>query len=124
MLVKVLKLQGGEQLISGIAEIQNEEKEGIGFQLTNPYLLQLIPSNEVTPEGTPATFSVNYTRWISCSSENVFRVPYNSIIAIGEPEVSILETFKSKFGDLFDDNNTVPAINPDIMPEESGVSDS
>jgi hypothetical protein len=119
MLVKVLKLQGGEQLISGIAEVSNEAGEGIGFQLTHPYVLSLVPSGEVGEDGQPNTFNVNYTRWVSCSSENTFRVPYSAIVALGDPEAQVLETYRTKFGDLIDDNDTVPTVNPDIVPEGS-----
>ena len=124
MLVKVLKLQGGEQLISGIAEISNDAGEGMGFQLTHPYLLNLIPSGDTGEDGQPKSFNVNYTRWVSCSSENTFRVPYAAIVAIGEPDAQVLETYRLKFGDLLNDTDALPAIDPDIMPEESAVSDS
>ena len=124
MLVKVLKLQGGEQLISGIAEISNEAGEGIGFQLTHPYILNLIPSGDVGPDGQPTSFNVNYTRWISCSADNSFRVPYAAIVAIGEPDAQVLETYKSKFGDLINDTDALPASDSSDTTEDEAVSDS
>lgn len=123
MLVKVLKMQGGEQVIAGIAELSNENGEGIGFELTHPYLLTLIPAG-TGEDGQPNTFNVNYTRWVSCSVDTKFRVPYGSIVAIGDPELQVLETYKAKFGDLFDDSDAVPTIDSSDSPEESGVSDS
>ena len=124
MLVKVLKMQDGEQVISGIAEVTNENNEGVGFQLTHPYLLDLIPTGELSPEGQPTTFNVNFTRWVSCSVDTSFRIPYSAVVAIGEPESSILETFKGKFGDLFNDDDTVPTSDSSDSSEGSGLSDS
>jgi len=124
MLVKVLKLQGGEQLISGIAEVSNDAGEGIGFQLTHPYLLNLIPSGDIGEDGQPKSFNVNYTRWVSCSSENTFRVPYSAVVAVGEPDAQVLETYKLKFGDLINDDDTLPASASIDSAEESAVSDS
>jgi hypothetical protein len=35
-----------------------------------------------------------------------------------------LNVYIEKFGDQINDTDTLPAIDPDIMPEGSGVSDS
>jgi hypothetical protein len=123
MLVKVLKMQGGEQVISGIAEVTNENNEGVGFELTHPYLLDLIPTGELSPDGQPTTFNVNFTRWVSCSVDTTFRIPYSTLVAIGEPEQTVLDTYKAKFGDLFNDDDAVQPSDSSDSSEESGVSD-
>lgn len=123
MLVKVLKMQNGEQLISGIAEVTNENNEGVGFEITNPYLLDLVPTGDLTPEGQPITFNVNFTRWVTCSVDSTFRIPYSAVVAIGDPEVQVLETYKAKFGDLIDDSSAVQPSDSSDTVEESGVSD-
>lgn len=124
MLVKVLKMQGGEQVISGIAEVANDNGEGVGFQLTHPYLLTLVPTGAVGEDGQPNTFNVNYTRWVSCSVDTTFRVPYSSVVAIGDPEVQVLETYKAKFGDLFNDDDAISTADSSDSAEEPGLSDS
>lgn len=123
-------MQNGDQLIAGISELTNENGEGVGFELTQPYVLNLIPAGPVGENGEPTSFSVNYTRWIPCSSEASFKVPYTSVVAIGEPDQNILETFKQRFGDL--DNDTTDGgdagdtgtSDSSDSAEESGVSDS
>lgn len=123
MLIKILKLQGGEQLISGISEISNDKGEGLGFQVTHPFLLDLVPTGDLNPEGQPVSFNINFTRWVSCSSDTTFRIPYSSVVAIGEPEPSIIETYKGKFGDLFNDDDTLPTVDPSDIAEGSEVLD-
>ena len=123
MLVKVLKMQGGEQVISGIAEVTNENNEGVGFQLTHPYLLDLIPTGELSPDGQPTTFNVNFTRWVSCSVDTTFRIPYSALVAIGDPEQTVLDTYKAKFGDLFNDDDAVQSSDSSDSSEDAGVSD-
>jgi hypothetical protein len=125
MIPKVLTLTTGDQIICGITELKNEQDEGICFLIAHPYILQLIPSDQKNEVGQPASFNVNYVRWMSCSSDTQFRLPYNSVMALGEPEAEILETYMNKFGDLFnDDTNTVSASDSTDSSEESGLSDS
>lgn len=125
MIPKVLTLTTGDQIICGITELKNENDEGICFLIAHPYILQLIPSDQKNEVGQPASFNVNYVRWMACSSDTQFRLPYTSVMAIGEPEAEILETYMSKFGDLFeDDNNAVSTSDSSDSSEESGLSDS
>jgi len=45
------------------------------------------------------------------------------VVAIGEPEPSIIETYKGKFGDLFNDDDTLPTVDPSDIAEGSEVLD-
>jgi hypothetical protein len=124
MLIKVLKMKTGEQVVTGITELQDENSNGICFLVTQPYRLDLIPSDEISLDGTPETFRVNFTKWFSVSKDVQFRIPYDSVVAIGEPDDSVLQTYTDKFGDLLNDIDTVQPSNSSDSSERSGVSDS
>ena len=124
MVPKVVALTTGEQIICGITELKNESGEGMCFVVAHPYLLQIIPSQDKNDEGQPSSFNINYVRFMACSSDTQFRIPYTSVMTIGEPEQEILETYMSKFGELFNDNDAVPASDSSDIVEDAGVSDS
>jgi len=123
MPVKILKMQSGEQVICGLSELTKDD-QGVGFQLSQPFELKLIPSNDFGPDGQPTSFNVNYVRWMSCSVDTVYNVPYSAVVAIGEPEPGILETFIERFGANLNDINTISTSDSSDSPEGSGVSDS
>lgn len=127
MTVKVLTLITGEQLICSLSEVIDNDKP-ICLLMQNPYVIKLIPSVDVNEEGQPTAFTVNYTKWMPCSADNQFRIGYNSVVCVGDPDPQIADTYMSKFGALFNDGtdngDALPASDSGDSPEESGVSDS
>jgi hypothetical protein len=123
-MIKVLQMFSGEQLICGIKENIDENNKGVGFEITHPYIIQLIPSTEINEQGQPASFNVNYVRWMSCSVQTVFNIPYSALVAIGQPDEQILETYMQKFGEFLNDDNTVQPSDSSDTAEDAGVSDS
>jgi len=124
MVPKVLMLQTGERIIAAVGEVTDEEGKGICLVIRCPYLLSMQPSGEVSPDGTPSQFNVNYTKWFPYSISEDFRIPYNSVIAIGDPEPGILDVFTERFGDKLNDNDAVSTTDSSDSAEESGLSDS
>ena len=117
-------LQTGERIIAAVGEVTDEEGKGICLVIRCPYLLSMQPSGEVSPDGTPSQFNVNYTKWFPYSISEDFRIPYNSVIAIGDPEPGILDVFTERFGDKLNDNDAVSTTDSSDSAEESGLSDS
>jgi hypothetical protein len=99
MQVKIIVLRTGEKLICGIAELIDEEKQkGVCFVIKHPHVLSMIPTNEMDAEGNPRNYTVNFSKWIPYSSDVVFKIPYEAIVAIGEVEENILNTYLAKYG--------------------------
>ena len=118
MIPKIVLMRTGEKIIAAVGEMNDPETgKGLGFIFRCPYTLGMVP----TADGQ---FSVNFTKWIPYSVDTQYKVPYDIVAALGEPEPDILNVYIEKFGDQLNDTNTLPAIDPDIMPEESAVSDS
>ena len=118
MVPKILLTKTGEKIIAAVGEMTDPETgKGLGFVFKCPYTLSMVPAAE-------GQFSVNFTKWIPYSVDTEYKVPYDIVAALGDPEPDILNVYIEKFGDQINDTDTLPAIDPDIMPEGSGVSDS
>lgn len=124
MLPRIVLLNTGERIIAALSEVTDPEGKPVCLLVKCPYILSMIPLEEKSPDGNPVQFNVNFTKWIPYSSDDQFKIAYNSVIAFGEVDPGILDVYIEKFGDKLNDDNTLPAIDPDVMPEESGVSDS
>lgn len=130
---KVMILNSGERIISGVSEVTDENGQGICLFLKCPYILEMTPTGEYNPDGNPSQFSINFTKWFAYSSSDEFRVPYATVVAIGEPEEGILDVYMKKFGDKLNGGNDagtngnigeLPASDSSNPSEESGLSDS
>lgn len=118
MIPKIILTRTGEKLIAAVGEITDPEtNKGLGFVFRCPYTLNMLPADE-------GQFSVNFTKWIPYSSDMDFKVPYDVVAALGEPEQDILNIYLEKFGDKLNDTDTVSTSDSSDSPEESGVSDS
>ena len=124
MVPRVMILQSGERIIAGVSEVTDENGQGLCLLLRCPYILDMAPTGEYNAEGNPSQFSINFTKWFAYSTSDEFRVPYASVVAIGEPEEGILDVYMKRFGDKFNDNDAVPTSDPSDNVEEPGVSDS
>ena len=130
MIPKVLLMKSGERILAGLSELTDKEGNGVCFVIRCPYILTMSPAGEVSTEGEPTQFQVNFTRWFPFSSDVQFKIPYTSVVAIGEPDQNILNVYLEKFGETLYDGATGTDVGSDgsddsgDSPEESGVSDS
>lgn len=130
MFVKVLVMQSGERVIAGISEMTDEEGNGLGFIIRSPYILGMTPSGQISSEGDPSEFQINFTKWFPFSTDIQFKIPYISVTAIGEPHENILNIYLEKFGDTLNDTNDggdagdIGTSDSGDSAEEPGVSDS
>jgi hypothetical protein len=84
----------------------------------------MAPTGDYNTDGNPSQFSINFTKWFAYSKSEEFRIPYTSVVALGEPEDGILDVYMKKFGDKLNDNNTVPTSDSSDSSEGSGLSNS
>jgi hypothetical protein len=124
MIPKVMILNSGERIIAGVSEVTDENGQGLCLLLRCPYILDMVPTGEYNNEGNPSQFSIKFTKWFAYSTSDEFRVPYASVVAIGEPEEGILDVYLKRFGDKLNDSNALQPSDSSDSPEESGVPDS
>lgn len=124
MIPKIVLTNTGERIICGLAEALDENQKPVCLVVRCPYILNMTPMGEFSPDGNPAQFNVNFTKWIAYSSDEQFKIPYSAVVAIGEVDPGILEIYLEKFGDRLNDSDTVSTVDSSDSSEESGVSDS
>lgn len=93
MKASTLMLSTGDTLIAQLQEIfkgEGDNKKGLCLQVKHPYLLELVDVD--TSEGV----QVKFTRWMAFSSEFEFKLPYGSVLTIGEPQSDILKAYEKK----------------------------
>jgi hypothetical protein len=122
-MIRILKMTTGEQIVCHITEVSDDAGNGIGFEIKQPYQLQLLPDGEPNEDGSISSFKINYSKWMPCSQSSTFRLPYAAVIAIGELDEQILETYMQKFGDIFNDDNALQPSDSSNTTEDAGVSD-
>jgi hypothetical protein len=117
-------LNSGERIISGVSEVTDENGQGICLLLKCPYILDMAPTGDYNTDGNPSQFSINFTKWFAYSKSEEFRIPYTSVVALGEPEDGILDVYMKKFGEKLNDNDTVSTSDSSDSSEGSGLPDS
>lgn len=124
MVPKIILTTTGERIICGLAEAVDENQQPVCLLARCPYILNMTPSGEISPDGNPEQFNVNFAKWIPYSSDEQFKIPYTSVIAIGDVDEGILKIYLEKFGDKLNDSDTVSTTDSSDSSEEPGVSDS
>jgi len=127
MIPKVLLMKSGERIIAGLSELTDQDGNGVCFVIRAPYIMGMTPAGEVSPQGDPTQFQINFTKWFPFSCDVQFKIPYTAVVAIGEPEPNILSVYIEKFGDALNDGNDErvdDTSDSSDSSEGSGLSDS
>jgi hypothetical protein len=127
----IVILKTGEKLITVLQEVfegQGEDKKGICLVMNHPYELTLInvPNTE-TPE---QDLQVKYSKWCPYSTDVQFRIPYDGVLAIGQPDPGLASAYEMKVKQAeelltiqnenakLQQEEIEKVINPEVMPNE------
>ena len=104
ILFKSLKMRTGEIVLTGIRQVFDDNNQPVCYELFHPYTLELIPQKEdyLSEDLTQTNFTVNYIRWFPTTKDPSFKIPFDAIVAIGNPDDELLKTYIDKFGTLFE----------------------
>jgi len=117
MNVFVVILNNGDQLICGLKEIideENENKKGICLLLIHPYKLFLV-------ENSPEDLQVRFSKWCPFSTDVQFKIPYNSIVAVGKANEGLQQAYLEKVNQLEQTQNQIQEseiANVEVMTDE------
>jgi len=98
MTVKILKLITGEEIVSLVEDVVDENDTKVGFNLTFPYQVILKP---IVNEEGQTKFDINYVAWMSTSGNATFTLTYSSVIAIGDPLPEVEQLYKERYDEMF-----------------------
>lgn len=122
-MASIVTLRTGQVIICEINEIFNtqvdpesgeEIKERIGLQLKDPFLLTLYENFEA--ENPEERSKVRFDRWNPFTLDRVFRVAYDSITAVNEPDPNLAKAFQEKIA-YFDSVDIVDDIPEEIVDD-------
>ena len=113
----IVVLKTGEKLITILQEVfegEDEDRKGICLLMNYPYELALIAApNETNPE---MDLQVKFSKWCPYSVENSFRIPYDGILTIGQPDPGLTEAYMAKVNTAKGAPEAQPASGSDDSP--------
>lgn len=116
MAEQIIVFKNGERVISSLQEVfegEGDDKRGICLLMTHPYILELVESSSGL---TDRDLQVKFSKWCPYSVDFQFRVPYDSVLAIGEPDSGLAQAYLAKV-------NSIQATKEDELPKwEEGAS--
>jgi hypothetical protein len=100
MAEQIIVFKSGERVITDLQEVfegEEEERRGICLLMKNPYILELV---SVGSEQDPGDLQVKFSKWCPYSVDFQFRIPYDSVLAIGEPDTGLAQAYRNKIATL------------------------
>lgn len=120
----IVILKTGEKLITILQEAfegKGEEQKGICLIMTHPYELSLISiGNQTNPE---QDLQVKFSKWCPYAIDTQFRIPYDSVLAIGQPDSGLAQAYQAKIDQYeqitenakLQQEEIEKAINPEVI---------
>ena len=100
--INIVHLVSGEQIISKLTEMRDNQGEPFCFLLQAPMKLSLVPGE------TENDTQINYFPWSPFSGTREFRIGFEKIVSIGEPLPHVLDSYVE----------IVQPVYPLLSPEE------
>lgn len=118
-MASIVTLKTGQNIICEVREIfqgEDEEKKGVGLQLSDPFILELYENPEA--EDPTERSKVRFSRWNPFTLDRIFRVPYDAVVSVSIPDPNL----DSAFADKVEYFNSVDVV--DELPEDYEPNDT
>ena len=96
MAEQIIVFKNGERVITQLQEVfegEGDDKRGICLLMSHPYILELISSDD---PNSKMDLQVKFSKWCPYSIENSFRIPYDGILTIGQPDPGLTQAYMAK----------------------------
>ena len=113
---QIIVFKNGERVITTLQEVfegEGEDKRGVCLMMTHPYILELVEADT----GTDRDLQVKFSKWCPYSVDFQFRVPYDTVLAIGEPDTGLAQAYRGKVETI-----TATKGNEELPQWEEGAS--
>ena len=100
MAEQIIVFKNGERVITTLQEVfegEGDDKRGVCLLMTHPYVLDLI---EIPNADSEMNLQVKFSKWCPYSVDFQFRVPYDTVLAIGEPDTGLAQAYREKVDSL------------------------
>ena len=119
----IVILKTGEQIICELKEVfdgESENKKGICLLMIHPFKLDLV-NNFSENSSTPTDVQVKFSKWCPYSTDIQFKIPYDSVMAIGASDPDLAQAYQFKVSQIVEaenKNSTSQVIEPEVMSNE------
>jgi len=100
MAVSVITLKTGDRVITDLKEAfegEGEDRRGICLIMEEPYVLSLDTKGpQYLTEQLGAEYQVRFSKWNPYSVDTMFKVPYDCVMTISNPEPGLQEAYEKK----------------------------
>ena len=96
MAEQIIVFKNGERVITQLQEVfegEGDNKRGVCLLMSHPYILELV---EMPKSETDRDLQVKFSKWCPYSVDYQFRIPYDSVMAIGEPDQGLAQAYLAK----------------------------
>ena len=104
MAIKITTLKTGTLLISELKEVydgEGDDRRGVCLLVERPYELSLVnAAPQYMVEEAGAELQVKFSKWNPYSSDVQFKLPYDSVMTIGEPEEGLKDAYVRKIAEV------------------------
>ena len=123
----IVIMKTGSQIICDLKEVfdgEGEDRKGVCLLMMHPYELSLI---SVGGEENAQDLQVKFSRWCPYSVDYQFKIPYDSVTAIGIPDSGLEQAYRAKIAQVTQSMNTnaqlqqeeiEKVINPEVISNE------
>lgn len=126
----IIILKTGEKLITILQEVfegEGDNRKGICLLMNHPYELKLIEVSNV--ENPEQDLQVKFSKWCPYSIDTSFKIPYDGVLAIGEPDPGLTGAYQAKIEQVeqilqetenskLQQEEISKVINPEVIPNE------
>ena len=100
MAVSIITLKTGDRIITELKEIfdkDGDDKKGICLMMEDPYILNLDGATpQYLTEQHGMEYQVRFSKWNPYSPDWQFKLPYDSVMTISNPEPGLEQAWKQK----------------------------
>ena len=100
MAVSVVTLKTGDRIITELKEIfdgEGEDKRGVCLLMEDPYILNLDGGTpQYLTEQHGMEYQVRFSKWNPYSTDWQFKIPYDCVMTISNPEPGLENAWKQK----------------------------
>ena len=111
----IVVLKTGEKLITVLQEAfegEGDNRKGICLVMSHPYELYLIEANN--QENPEQDLQVKFSKWCPYSIDTQYRIPYDVVLAIGQPDPGLAQAYLAKIEQFEQDSENVKQQQEDI----------
>ena len=109
MTIKILLLKSGEDVVADVKEMVSPDDKVIGYFLTKPCVIKLIPKTIETEEGETKETSISMFPWMPLAKEKDIPLPTDWVVTMVSPIEKVETMYKE---DILNGQTTDKIDNP------------